>query len=301
MLRTIGVLSAAALLSLPLATMPAAAARSGPMGQTKPGLTITDRPIVFASINNTGGTSNQSDIYTINADNTKLLDLTPANTTLLRDPAWSPNGSTIAYSAPSPLGGRYIYAMKADGSQPTQVTSGLYYTDSQPAWSPDGMNLAFISDRGGNPQLWTMSLSDGTMTQRTTTAVAPANPSWSPDGSNIVYSSAGNIYMLYSTSINPLPFVRSGKAHTPDWSPDGNSIVYVDGETVWVRSVDGLTSTMVGTYLGASSPHWALNGSQLTLSARDSSGHTHLYVIGMVGNWLKQVTFGLNDDVTPDW
>jgi TolB protein len=301
MLRMVGVLSAAAVLALPLATMPVAAQRSGPVGQAKPGIATTERAVVFASIDNTGGTGNRSNIYTIKADGSTMVNLTPNNTSTLRDPAWSPNGSTIAYTAPGPLGGRYLYVMKHDGSQPTQVTSGLYHTDSQPTWSPDGLSVAFISDRSGNPQLWTLSLNDMTMSQRTTNAVAPENPSWSPDGARIVYASAGNLYLFNSAMSRPYAFVISGKARTPDWSPDGSNIAYVDGETVWIRSLDGKNNTMVGTYAGASSPRWSLNGAQLTFSARDGSSQMHLYVVDLLGNWIKQVTYGVNDDITPDW
>ncbi len=301
MLRMVGVLSAAAVLALPLATMPVAAQRSGPVGQAKPGIATTERAVVFASRDTTGGTGNRSDIYTIKADGSAMVDLTPNNTSALRDPAWSPNGSTIAYTAPGPLGGRYLYAMKADGSQPTQITSGLYHTDSQPTWSPDGWSFAFISDRSGSAQLWTLSLSDMTMNQLTTDATAPENPSWSPDGASIVYASAGNLYLLTNAVSRPYAFVISGKAHTPDWSPDGSNIAYVDGETVWIRSVDGRTSTKVGTYAGASSPRWSLSGTQLTFSARDGSSQMHIYVVDLLGNWVKQVTYGMNDDTTPDW
>lgn len=301
MLRTVGVFSAAALLAIPLATMPAAAHGTGPTPQPQPGITSTQRAIVFASNGAGGDMNSRSDIYTVSANGAALVDLTLSNKGALRDPAWSPNGSAIAYSAPGPMGGRYLYVMKYDGSQPTQITTGLYNTDSQPAWSPDGLTIAFISDRGGNPQVWTLSLSDGTFSQRTNNAVAPANPAWSPDGSTIVYSSAGSLYLLRSSGLSPQLFVSSGKAHTPDWSPDGTNIAYVDGETVWIRSIDGLTSTQIGTFAGANSPRWSLSGTQLTLSARDANGHPHLYVVDMLGNWTKQVTYGTTDDVTPDW
>ncbi len=300
-LRTVGALSAVALLAIPFAALPAAAHKSNPLGQVKPGRVATERPIVFASDSNNGGAGGRTDIYTINADGSGLVDLTPTNTGALRDPAWIPNSSTIAYTAPGPLGGRYLYAMKQDGSQPTQLTTGLYDTDSQPAWSPDGLSLAFISDRGGNPQVWTLSLVDGTLRQLTTAAGTPGNPSWSPDGANIVYSSAGSIYIIASTGSEPQLFVLSSKARTPDWSPDGNFIAYVDGESVWTRSVNGLTTTLVGTYAGASSPRWSPDGTRLTLIARDNSGHSHLYLLDGGGNWVKQVTAGPTDDMTPDW
>src|SRR5712692_2870448 len=48
-------------------------------------------------------------------------------------PAWSPDGSTIAYAA-NPDGNYHLYVMKANGQDQTQLISGGW-TDTQPAWS----------------------------------------------------------------------------------------------------------------------------------------------------------------------
>jgi Tol biopolymer transport system component len=61
------------------------------------------------------------------------------------DPAWSPDGRTIAYSA----GG--IWVVAPDGSGRRQLTAldrdpnDFLDEDVQPAWSPDGGSIAFAS------------------------------------------------------------------------------------------------------------------------------------------------------------
>ena len=144
---------------------------------------------------------------------------------------------------------------------------------------------------------------DGTLHQLTTNdgLQNPQNPSWSPDGNTIVFGNGGNLYLISSNGTQMRPFVISGKARMPDWSPDGTSIAYVDGESVWVRSVDGKSSTLVGRFSAASSPHWSLSGTQLILSAHDAGGSAHLYLVDLLGNWVKQVTLGRYDDISPDW
>ena len=56
------------------------------------------------------------------------------------DPAWSPDGRRIAFSAINPLGGRHleaeVYVMNADGSALARLTNGA--ANEFPAWSPDG-------------------------------------------------------------------------------------------------------------------------------------------------------------------
>jgi TolB protein len=66
-------------------------------------------------------------------------------------PAWSPDGSRIAFESDSdPLGtnpghDREIFVMNADGTGVTQLTRNEGTHDEGPAWAPDGMQLAYTS------------------------------------------------------------------------------------------------------------------------------------------------------------
>src|SRR6187551_121747 len=64
---------------------------------------------------------------------------TPTRT---RSPAWSPDGSKIAYGSSTGASASEIYAMNADGSGQTNLTNDPA-DDSSPAWSPDGSQIAF--------------------------------------------------------------------------------------------------------------------------------------------------------------
>ena len=62
----------------------------------------------------------------------------------LRDPAWSPDGTQIAFVAATPTGAT-LWTAGADGSKPTKVAScasPCSFID-RPAWSPDGTQLVF--------------------------------------------------------------------------------------------------------------------------------------------------------------
>src|SRR5260370_7688345 len=60
------------------------------------------------------------------------------------DPAWSPDGTKIAFTRGLVPDAGAIYLMNADGSGQTRLTSGASASDYSPAWSPDGKRLVFV-------------------------------------------------------------------------------------------------------------------------------------------------------------
>jgi Tol biopolymer transport system component len=97
-------------------------------------------------------------------------------------PAWSPDGSRIAFMTYSDSGTADIHLINADGTNRVGVTNDSQF-DWQPAWSPDGSRIAFVRDA----DVFTMN-ADGTNLVRLTTHRLAAFPSWSPDGLYIAYT-----------------------------------------------------------------------------------------------------------------
>ena len=81
-----------------------------------------------------------SDLYVYSLRTGRSRRLT-AHAGLDAFPAWSPDGSRIAWTASR--GGRLaIWVMSSDGSHKRQLTHGS--TAEDPSWSPDGRTIAFI-------------------------------------------------------------------------------------------------------------------------------------------------------------
>jgi hypothetical protein len=105
----------------------------------------------------------QLDVYVMDAadgGNVQRLtsDASPTSPTLNLDsqsqnPAWSPDGSRIAYES-TKSGNSEIWVMNADGTgEPINVSQHEAW-DSDPAWSPDGTQITFTSRRAGQDDIW---------------------------------------------------------------------------------------------------------------------------------------------------
>ena len=118
----------------------------------------------------------------MNADGTGQTNVTnnPAHDV---NPAWSPDGTKIAFDSFRDDPSSDIYAMSADGSGVTRLTNNAVY-DAEPAWSPDGTKIAFESLRD-EPSIETYTMNaDGSAVTRLTDSAAneafDGLPDWQP-------------------------------------------------------------------------------------------------------------------------
>jgi len=151
------------------------------------------------------------------ADRANLAQLTKLSpdTGSASDPAFSPDGSRIAFVSQRD-GNAEIYVMNADGTGTTRVTNDPL-TDGRPAFTADGQSLVFHSSRtAGKQQIWAVNL-DGSggsvgLTQLTRDSVN-SSPSASPDGQTIAYVSTrnkdGDIWLMARDGSNQRQFTRS--------------------------------------------------------------------------------------------
>ena len=168
-----------------------------------------------------------------------------------RQPAWSPDGTSIAYFAYRD-GGYDLWSIAADGTKERRLTTGPF-DDREPAWSHDGTRLAFSSDRGGtqpggNYNIWILDVRGGALRQVTSHAAEDSMPSWSPDDREIVFAStrengAGLWAADVASGTERKVTARTGRLDAPSWGPSGTLLYHdtVPGESRY--EVDGAPLT----------------------------------------------------------
>lgn len=163
--------------------------------------------------------------------------------------------------------------------------------DFDPAWSPDGTRIAFVSNRGGDYDIYTMDASGGSVTRVTDAQGLDTNPSWSPDGTELAYvhesARSLEIFTVAAAGGTPRQLTNNDVVDIqPDWSPDGKSIAYtsnVEGDQWGVLSMTPTgedVTVLVASKVYASSPAWSPDGTTLAyLSDPEQTDQPELHLL----------------------
>lgn len=185
-------------------------------------------------------------------------------------PAWSPDGTELAYLSARGAGPTQVWVLPAEGGEPRQLTRLSRGVDAF-EWSPDGSRLCLVAASGAeggvqedplSPRvietlrykfngrgftynrrrhLFVVAREGGTPLQLTDGPWEDENPVWSPDGAVIAFASArheehefdlaADIYVVPSAGGAVTRVTQTlGGAASPTFSPDGRWIAYAGTE-----------------------------------------------------------------------
>ncbi len=293
---------------------------SGDADDNVPTWSPDGREIAFTS-NRAGG---RYQIWVMSSDGTNMRALTaayydpalPANIEQ-KVPAWSPDGSKIAYwsgvegSDPRPNLPRDLWVVEADGSNPKLLTAG-----DDPAWSPDGKTILFpalsngrLAVGGVSPEgsahriLFPTNGGFGRASWQAVSELAPPASGFQngqvacsgPDESG-----AMQIFRFGPDGGGPKRLTSDGNSAYPSWSRDGSRILFAssrDGSPfeIWTMDAEGGNQRPItsGTPLGGGNftPFESPDGSRIAFTAvRPGVGHQEVWVIDANGGNTRPLT-----------
>jgi len=210
------------------------------------------------------------------------------SSTWYRQPAISPDGSTILFQAYG-----NIWSAASDGGGAVALTLDDAW-EGYPVWSRDGSQIAFASDRFGDLDVFVMNPDGSNPTRLTFHEAADIPSDFSLDGARVLFSSprtdsAESSYFptralpeLYEVSVGggAPTMLFTNPAREARWSPDGTQIVYREEKAyenewrqrdvssfardIWIYDVaTGTHRQVTDNPAGDHSPVWSADGAAL--------------------------------------
>ena len=88
------------------------------------------------------------------------------------------------------------------------------FNDQTGFWSPDNRRISFVSDRDGNPELYTVDASGRSVVRLTHTPAIERVAVWSPDGRRLAYTVEDDvhteIYVMNADGTGSHPLIGFG-------------------------------------------------------------------------------------------
>jgi eukaryotic-like serine/threonine-protein kinase len=222
------------------------------------------------------------------------------------DPAWSPDGTLLCYSAFSDL-----WLVSAAGGSARRLTTGGH-ADRRPAFSPDGAFVFFSSQRTHPASIWRVARDGGAPEQVLSGPGMASQPSLSRDGRRLVFSTAVlHIYVevVDRKSGTVSRIIASGRdASMPAMAPDGSAVAYCSNrlgtDDLWLEPLEegriGRKGARRLTNLspGPATPAFSRDGRWIAFF-RHFNGHRDLWAVPLNGGAPRALVEGAGDNIHP--
>ncbi|HEX7605933.1 MAG TPA: Tol-Pal system beta propeller repeat protein TolB [Usitatibacter sp.] len=225
----------------------------------------------------------------------------------IMSPAWSPDGSRLAYVSFDQKKPIVVVQNLAQGT--TRVVASFRGNNSAPAWSPDSRYLAVALSKDGLTQIYRIPANGGDAERLTESSGIDTQPAFSPDGQSIAFTSdRGGSPQIYRMAASGGPAQRITFEGTynvgPRYSPDGKTIAFVqrEGGRFHIASLELATGQVQVLTDGTldDSPTFAPNGKMVLYEAQ-VAGRGQLAAVSGDGRVRQRLTSGAGDVQDPAW
>jgi TolB protein len=227
-------------------------------------------------------------------------------------PAWSPEGSFIAFASER-TGSGDIYVMRADGSEVRRLTEHPAY-EGAPSWSPDGKWIAFEGERDGRSELYRVEVATGKVERLTESLSRKLGPDYSPDGTHLAYMNRSvvrwQVALLDLASGQSDVLSEGWGSCRPDFSPDGRLLAFVSTKEsnkadIRLRDMARETDWKLESRRNAHNydPSFSPDGMTVVFAStvERRPEKWDLYLVDINGRNLKPLTPDPSSERFPDW
>ena len=214
------------------------------------------------------------------------------------DVTFSDDGLEVAFIA-----GGDLWVMDTELREPRQVTA-TPEEERDPIFGPAGETIFFVSDHGGQSDLWRAERGDAELywwqnetfdlKRLTQDTEVEADLRFSPDGTRISFiKGLGDLWTMTLEGKEPQRLVRSWDIPDYDWSPDGKWVVYAINDTdfnrdIWIIPADGSADPVnVSRHpYDEYNPIWRPDGKVIAFASQRLDRETDIFYL-----WLQEAEY----------